>query len=164
MNDRISILNDLDESNIALSVKCDVRDLNKYIPRDKISHTIVSQSIRSERDVTNNYRPTSSLQNNGKIINKRLIGYLNKFNILSDSQYDFRQGRSTEDAILTLTTLITNCVDKGKKWLAVFLYLKKAFHTVSLPILIHKLGRIGIRRHPLKVLSDYLTGRTQQAR
>lgn len=42
--------------------------------------------------------------------------------------------------------------------------LKNAFDTVSLPILINKLERIGIRDHRSKLLSDYLTGRVQHVR
>lgn len=44
-----------------------------------------------------------------KIVNNLLIAYLNKFYIISDSQYGFGQG--TEDAILKLTTIITDSVD-----------------------------------------------------
>lgn len=120
------------------------------------------------RSDPNNYRPISVLTSTSKIleklINYRLLQYLNKFNLLSNSQYGFRKGKSTEDAIINLTSLISKEVDNGKKCLATFLDLKKAFDTVSVPILVNKLERIGIRGKPLELLSDYLSGRNQKVK
>lgn len=120
------------------------------------------------RDEINNYRPISVLPSISKIleklINSRLLKYLNKLNILSDSQYGFRNGRSTEDATAALTNYIVEQVDNKKKCLTVFLDLKKAFDTVSIPILIHKLEKNGIRGTPLDLLSDYLHERKQRVK
>lgn len=116
----------------------------------------------------NNYRPISVLNSISKIleklINTRLISYFDKFNILSDSQYGFRREKSTEDAVEALTSLIVKSLDKGKKCLAVFLDLKKAFDTVSVPILCRKLETIGIRGKPLELLTDYLSCRKQSVK
>lgn len=121
-----------------------------------------------ESDDANNYRPISVLPAISKIIekaiNNRLITYLDKFNILSAKQFGFRRGTSTEDATIALTHVITDIIDKSNKCLAVFLDLKKAFDTVSLPILVRKLERIGIRGCALDLLSDYLHGRTQRVK
>lgn len=116
----------------------------------------------------NNYRPISVLPSISKIlerlINRRLISYLNKYELLSDSQYGFRSGRSTEDAVTALTTLITEQVDRGNKCVAVYLDLKKAFDTVCVPILVKKLENIGIRGGPLALFKDYLSNRTQKVK
>lgn len=48
--------------------------------------------------------------------------------------------------------------------MTVFLDLKKAFDTVSVPILVEKMEKIGIRGTPLTLLSDYLRNRTQCVR
>lgn len=113
-----------------------------------LKQSIVTPVYKSgERVDANNYRPISVISAISKVveklINKRLISYLNKFNILSENQFGFRQNRSTEDAILTLTDLITNKLDSGKKCMAVFLDLKKAFDTVSLPTY----TQVGAYRH-----------------
>lgn len=119
-------------------------------------------------DDINNYRPISVLTAISKVLEKllnlRLINYLNKYDLLSPSQYGFRQGKSTEDAVTALTSSIVDQIDKGKKSIAVFIDLKKAFDTVSIPILIKKLERIGIRGLPLNVFIDYLTNRRQKVR
>lgn len=118
-----------------------------------------------DRDDVSNYRPISVLNAISKIIerliNTRLINFMNKHNIISECQYGFRQGLSTEDAVLGLTSHIVGNVDKGKKCLTVFLDLKKAFDTVSVPILVRSLEHIGIRGVPLALLNDYLQHRYQ---
>lgn len=116
----------------------------------------------------NNYRPISVLPSISKIIekiiNKRLINYLNTFEILADTQYGFRNNRSTEDAVTALTTYIADQVDRGNKCLAVYLDLKKAFDTVCVPTLLIKLENVGIRDTALSLLKEYLSNRTQKVK
>lgn len=112
---------------------------------------------------SSNYRPISVLPSLSKVvervINQRMINYLTKNNILSPSQFGFRQGKSTEDAVLALVSAVTEKVDRGRKCLAVFLDLKKAFDTVSVPTLLHRLEDIGVRGIPLKLFAEYLSER-----
>lgn len=121
-----------------------------------------------DRDNINNYRPISVLPVISKIleklINNRLISFLNTYNLLSDSQYGFRPGLSTEDAILDLTKDITKHLDSKKKALCIFPDLKKAFDTVSVSTLISKLYKIGIRGSFLTLIRDYLHARTQRVK
>lgn len=121
-----------------------------------------------DKEDISNYRPISVLPAISKIleklINVRLMNYLNKFDILSPAQYGFRQGRSTEDAVHELSSFVTQQLDSGRKCLSVFLDLKKAFDTVSIPILIRKLERIGIRGVPLSLFTDYLSERKQRVK
>lgn len=96
----------------------------------------------------NNYRPIALISSLSKIIeklvNKRLKGFLERNGLLGSSQYGFREKISTEDAVLHLTTAITQHLDDGKKCL-VFLDLQKAFDTVSIPILLARLEKLGVR-------------------
>jgi hypothetical protein len=118
-----------------------------------------------DRGVVGNYRPISVLTSTSKIlekiINNRLVNYLSHNKILSDRQYGFRKGRSTQDAIKDLTKFIIDKVDKGEKCITVFLDLKKAFDTVSVPILVRRLESVGIRGTQLAVLKNYLMERIQ---
>lgn len=121
-----------------------------------------------DRDDISNYRPISVLTCLSKIIEKlintRLLNYLAKFNILSDSQFGFRRNKSTEDAVSSLSSLIAEHLDRGEKCLTVFLDLKKAFDTVSTSILACKLEKIGIRGIALDLFKDYLTNRKQRVK
>lgn len=134
-----------------------------------LKQAIITPVFKSGDDKeVSNYRPISVLPAISKIleklINTRLMKYLDKFKILSDSQFGFRNGKSTEDAVAALSTVVVDQLDRGKKCLAVFLDLKKAFDTVSVPILIQKLEKIGIRGTPLDLFKDYLTDRKQSVK
>lgn len=134
-----------------------------------LKKSIVTPVYKSgDRDDVNNYRPISVLPALSKImeklINNRLLNYLNKYNLLSKHQYGFRKGISTEDAILDLSTLLVKNMDNGKKCLTVFLDLKKAFDTVSVPILLQKLEDIGIRGTAHALFQSYLSDRKQRVK
>ena len=90
--------------------------------------------------------------------------YLEDKNLLANNQYGFRAGRSTEDAVLKLSSLITKYLDSGERCIGVFLDLQKAFDTVSIPIMLARLRNIGIRGTPLNWFQDYLMNRCQQVR
>lgn len=132
-----------------------------------LKESIVTPIYKSgDGDDVNNYRPISVLPSLSKVlerlINKRLLSYLEKNKILSASQFGFRAGKCTEDAVSALTSLITDKLDKNKKCLAVFLDLKKAFDTVSVSILVQKLENIGVRGIPLDLFKSYMRGRKQR--
>lgn len=118
-----------------------------------------------DRDSSANYRPISILSVVSKIfekiLNSRLLSYLNTHNILSPNQFGFRREVGTEDAVLDLTNSIVRHLDKKQKTLAIFLDLCKAFDTVSIPLLLAKLEKIGIRGIALNIFESYLTNRTQ---
>ncbi|KAJ0183168.1 hypothetical protein K1T71_001144 [Dendrolimus kikuchii] len=119
-----------------------------------------------DRNCVGNYRPISVLTSLSKvlekIVNKRLVTYLEDKHILSNNQFGFRQGKSTEQAVSELVNFVAKHVDNKDKCLGVFLDLAKAFDTVSVPILVNKLEAIGIRGIALKLFKDYLSDRTQK--
>lgn len=121
-----------------------------------------------DRDSVNNYRPISILPVLSKIleklINVRLSNYLERTHLLSPCQYGFRAGKSTEDAVYSLTRFVTNKLDKRSKCIGIFLDLAKAFDTVSIPILLEKMLNIGIRGVPLQLFTSYLTNRYQRTK
>lgn len=119
-----------------------------------------------DRSSVNNYRPISMLTTLSKIfekvLNKRLVSYLETQKLLSPNQYGFRKGKSTEDAAFDLTETITRSLDQRLKCVGIFLDLSKAFDTVSIPILLDKLDKVGIRGITLDIFKDYLSNRSQQ--
>lgn len=116
--------------------------------------------------VPSSYRPISLLTSVSKIleklVNKRLLAYLEGKQLLSANQYGFRKGRSTEDAVSNLVDHIVGNLDSGRRCVGVFLDLAKAFDTVSRKILIKKMERLGIRGIALEWFTSYLTERKQK--
>lgn len=121
-----------------------------------------------DRSCVNNFRPISILPALSKIlervVNNRLVKFLESNNLLSSSQFGFRAGKSTNDAVHILVSSIVSSLDERKKCLTVFLDLAKAFDTVSIPLLICKLEKIGVRGVPLDLFRNYLSDRTQRVK
>ncbi|KAJ8707861.1 hypothetical protein PYW07_011538 [Mythimna separata] len=119
-----------------------------------------------DKTAVSNYRPISLLTSLSKILEKimntRLLGYLERNGILSDNQYGFRKNRSTEDAVTDIVDFVVTKLDNGNKCTGIFLDLAKAFDTVSRSILLRKLEGIGIRGIALEWFQSYLSNRTQR--
>lgn len=118
-----------------------------------------------ETNEINNYRPVTLISNIAKIFEKvikiRLTSFWGKYKILSDNQFGFRDGRSTEDAIASLTQQVYKALDEKTPSLCIFVDLAKAFDTVSHRLLLNKLENCGIRGQVLKLLESYLSERKQ---
>lgn len=121
-----------------------------------------------DRDSVSNYRPISILSSLSKIlerlINNRLKSFLTKYKLLSENQFGFVSGKSTEDAVSSLTDFIVRQVDQNNKCIGIFLDLSKAFDTVSVPILLNKMGNLGVRDECLRLFRSYLTQRLQRVK
>ena len=110
-----------------------------------------------------NYRPISVLSSFSKIVEKcmlsRLWKFINKFNILTPQQYGFIKGKSTEDAVVSLTEELYKNLNSYNHSIAVFVDFKKAFDTVDHQIMLDKLEAYGIRGPELAWFASYLSGR-----
>ena len=121
--------------------------------------------VYKKGDKTNptNFRPISSLHYISKIFEKllakRLLSFFDRFSLFAPSQYGFLIGYSTADAILNLTEMIYNSLNRKDYHISVFVDIKKAFDSISHTILINKLEKYGIRGPPLRLLSSYLADR-----
>ena len=103
---------------------------------DCLKYSIIKPVFkRGDRTNYTNYRPISLLTSFSKIFEKaiyiRLTEYLLNNKILSDSQYGFRKGLATENAIFRLVNEILNSQNSKTKIGSVFCDLQKTFDTVK---------------------------------
>lgn len=143
--------------NISMSTGCFPR-----VFKQAVVHPIFKNG---DKKSVSNYRPISVLPAISKvlekIINKRLIKYLESLNLLAPNQYGFRRGKSTEDAVSSLTNHVISKLDKKLKCLGIFIDISKAFDTVCTSHLLKTLETFGIRGHTHKIFENYLSDRTQ---
>lgn len=113
----------------------------------------------------NNFRPISLLSSFSKIYEKlmkqKLVGFLEKTNFFSHTQFGFREGLNTENALQNFIYRVYNGLNDNKKVSAIFLDIKKAFDCVDHTILLSKLNKCGIRGVVLNWFESYLRKRKQ---
>ena len=135
------------------------------IPADLKIAKVIPIFKNDDNTLFKNYRPISILPSFSKIfeklVHKRLFNYLTVNNILTQSQYGFQPGISTEYAILELQNRIICNMTENRWSLGVFLDLSKAFDTLDHNILLSKLYAYGIRGVALDWFRNYLTDRYQ---
>lgn len=112
-----------------------------------------------------NFRPISVLSAVSKVfervIFRRMISFINKYNLLSDSQFGFRSGHNTELAIIHALHRITSCLDVGNPTVGLFIDVSKAFDAIDHQILLDKLNLLGFRGSIHSLLKSYLSNRFQ---
>ena len=112
-----------------------------------------------------NYRPISVLPIISKIfeklVNERLIDFLECNTILYKHQYGFRKKHSTKLSLINLINTLLKSLDEGKITLGIFIDFKKAFDTINHSILLKKMAHYGVRGIPLQWFSSYLSNRSQ---
>ena len=99
-----------------------------------------------------------------KMVNLRLMWFLEKNNILSPYQFGFRKMRSTTDALVRLETAIHKSFEEKHHMLAVFFDLEKAYDTTWKHGILMKLHQIGLRGALPNLIRDFLMNRRFRVR
>lgn len=129
-------------------------------------HMLISPTFKSgDIDDISNFRPISLLPILSKILEKivsnQLCAFLERHNLISQTQHGFRSRLSTETALLQVTDLIYKNIDSNKLSLLVLCDLSKAFDSVHHDILLRKLADHNIDTFWFK---DYLGNRIQSVK
>ena len=113
-----------------------------------------------------NYRPVSLTSVPCKILERLIFKGLYTFfsdnQILTDEQFGFRPGRSTEDQLLLTYDEISSCLDSGSPVDLIMFDFSKAFDVICHAILIEKLRLLGVQGSLIGWIEDFLVGRTMQ--
>ena len=97
----------------------------------------------------------------GKVVVKQLSECLSSNNLISNQQFGFRNGRSTEHAIHSVVRDIHHEFNSNNYVLCIFLDIKKAFDSLDRKILLEKLKLFGINGTEWKWFKSYLSNRKQ---
>ena len=96
----------------------------------------------------NNYRPVTVLSVISKILERlmfnRLYSYLESNNLLHESQFGFRTGKSTQQAIIKFLSKIYHSLDQNEIPLGILYDLSRAFDSICHPLLLEKLKSYGV--------------------
>ena len=99
-----------------------------------------------------------------RIVNQRLLWYLETENILVPEQAGFRHFHSTEDQVTHLSQEIEDAFQERKVTFATWIDLQKAFDKVWTDGLLVKLQRSGIAGNMLRWIKSYLHNRRARVR
>ena len=110
-----------------------------------------------------NYRPialTSCLCKTMKrMINDRLVWFLESNNLISNIQCGFRQGRSTLDHLVRFKTYIRNAFAKNEHVVSIFFDLEKAYDTTWKYGILKNLFDMGLKGRLPTFISNFLSDR-----
>ena len=112
-----------------------------------------------------NFRPISILSSISKIFERlifnKMYSFIEKYQILRNTQFGFRKGHNTELAVMHTIKSITDALDKDVPVIGLFVDISKAFDSVDHNILLDKLYLLGYKGVSHSWFKSYLTNRYQ---
>ena len=134
-----------------------------YFPTELKLGCITPIFKKGDKYCMSNYRPVCSLSPFSKIFERilynRMLDFIGKNNIFSDSQYGFRKKKSAETALLDFTNYTYGGLTAKQNVGSIFMDLSKAFDVIDHSILGTKLEHYGFRGIFLKLLMNFLKNR-----
>ena len=116
-----------------------------------------------DNTVPGNYRPIALTSCVCKIleriINNRLVWFLEKNELLTEVQAGFRKHRSTEDQLVRFETLVREAFIRKQHLVAIFFDLEKAYDTTWSYGILKDLHKAGLRGHLPNFIANFLKER-----
>ncbi|GAB0181631.1 mitochondrial enolase superfamily member 1 [Grus japonensis] len=136
------------------------------VPVDWKLANVVPIFKKGKKEDPGNYRPVSLTSVPGKIMEKIMLGVIEKHvednAVIGHSQHGFVRGRACLTNLVSFYDKVTHLVDQGKPVDVIFLDFSKAFDTVSHSILLDKMSSIQLDKNIVRWVSNWLTGRAQR--
>ena len=142
------------------------RIFRDHVFPEKWKEAIIIPILKSGKDSTkcNSYRPIALIACLSKllekIINKRLMWYLEKHNLIDKSQCGFRQGRSTTDHVTRLTSDIQEALVNNEYHISIFLDLEKAYDSCWKRVILNQLRKFNIKGNLAFYIQNFLEERS----
>ncbi|EYC29531.1 hypothetical protein Y032_0006g3022 [Ancylostoma ceylanicum] len=120
---------------------------------------------KGARDKVENYRPVCLTCSISKVMErlicKAMTEFLSANGLLSNVQHGFLRRRSTTSALITTIPVWQREIDRGNFVSACFIDYRKAFDSISIPLLLGKIQSFGIAGRLYDFLKSFLTNRSQ---
>ena len=128
-----------------------------YYPESWTTGIIVPIYKKGDRKIPGNYRGITLTSTMSKlftfILNKRFCDWLDDANILSGTQFAYRKGYSTTDAVFVLNSIVSLKV-KPSIVCCAFIDFSKAFDLIARELLYRKLKNYGISKKFLTIIMN----------
>ena len=151
-----------------LDIFNDIWETGKFPESWELSTIIPVPKPGKDHTEPTNYRPialTSCLcKTLERMINTRLIWYLESNNLISPVQSGFRSERSTNDNLIRLETFIRDAFIKKEHVVAVFFDLEKAYDTTWRYGILRDLHELGLKGRLPVFIKSFLADRSMQVR
>ena len=99
-----------------------------------------------------------------RAVHHQLYSFCNEHKLVSPFQCGFKSNHSTEFTAVAFSDFVRRGMDQGLLTGAVFIDLRKAFHSVDHDLLINKLESYGLKNTELNWFKSYLSDRKQVVR
>ena len=140
---------------------------SKFPRSFKLAEVIPIHKKGSATDPSN-YRPIAITCALSKVFERLLLNqtndYLHKHNIMCPTQFGFRKGYSTHDALLYAVETWRFEIDNKRNVHVAFLDLSKAFNSLNHKIFEKKLNDLGFDESSRQLLTDFITARPQRVK
>ena len=127
------------------------------VPHEWKHVNVVPIFIKGNRCKAENYRSVVC-----KLLRDHMLDFLERNNLLKDTQHGFQRGRSCLTNLLEYTEIISKWVDDGSPVDIIYLDFQKAFDKVPHQRLLIKLKSYGMGVDIVKWIQHWLTDRKQR--
>jgi len=135
------------------------------VPEDWRKANVTAIFKKGKKEDPGNYRLLSLTSIPGKVMEQlileAIIKQVEEKKVIRSSQHGFTKGKSCLTNLITFYGGMTGWVDEGRAMDVVYLDFSKAFHTVSLNILLGKLRKYGLDEWTVRWIENWLNDRTQ---